>query len=422
MKKVPQIRVKGFTQEWTEHLLNYYLETSQEKNFDGLYKKEDVLSVSGDCGIVNQIEFQGRSFAGASVLNYGVVHTGDVVYTKSPLKENPYGIIKTNTGETGIVSTLYAVYHPKEVTYPEFIQWYFENNDRLNHYLNPLVNKGAKNDMKVSSDNALLGLVVFPDRAEQKAISDSLTHIKNIILQCESKLKKLQALKASMLEKMFPKDGADVPKVRFKGFTGAWERRNLEDVLIDLQNNTLSRSELSMEKGLAENIHYGDILVKFGEILDVKTTPLPQITDSSIVTQYKKSFLQNGDIIVADTAEDETVGKCTEITGINGEVVIARLHTIPYRPLMYFASGYLGYYMNSSAYHNQLLPFMQGVKVTSISKSSMKETTIVYPQSIDEQKQIGNYFCKLDNLITLHQQELDKLRSIKKALLEKMFV
>ena len=95
LPKFPQIRVKGFTQEWSEHLLNYYLETSQEKNFDGLYQREDVLSVSGDYGIVNQIEFQGRSFAGASVLNYGVVHTGDVVYTKSPLKENPYGIIKT---------------------------------------------------------------------------------------------------------------------------------------------------------------------------------------------------------------------------------------------------------------------------------------------------------------------------------------
>ena len=181
LPQIPQIRVKGFTQEWTKHLLNYYLETSQEKNFDGLYQREDVLSVSGDYGIVNQIEFQGRSFAGASVLNYGVVHTGDVVYTKSPLKENPYGIIKTNTGKAGVVSTLYAVYHPREVTYPEFVQWYFENNDRLNHYLNPLVNKGAKNDMKVSSDNALLGMVVFPDYAEQKAISDSFTHIKKMV-------------------------------------------------------------------------------------------------------------------------------------------------------------------------------------------------------------------------------------------------
>lgn len=206
-KKIPQVRIFGFTKEWNENLLNQYLETSFDKNLDGTFNREDVLSVSGDYGVVNQIEFQGRSFAGASVANYGVVQTGDVVYTKSPLKENPYGIIKTNTGKPGIVSTLYAVYHPTENTYPEFVQWYFENNDRLNCYLNPLVNKGAKNDMKVSSDNALLGSVIFPEYDEQKAISNTLSCIKTIILQHESKLKKIQTLRASMLEKMFPKDG-----------------------------------------------------------------------------------------------------------------------------------------------------------------------------------------------------------------------
>lgn len=233
-KKTPQIRINGFTKDWNVGLLNQYLETSLEKNCDEVFSREDVLSVSGDYGVVNQIEFQGRSFAGASVANYGVVHTGDVVYTKSPLKENPYGIIKTNTGKPGIVSTLYAIYHPLETTYPEFVQWYFENNDRLNRYLNPLVNKGAKNDMKVSSDNALLGNVVFPEYDEQKAISDALVRIKTIILQYEAKLQKLQTLKASMLEKMFPKDGADVPEVRFKGFDKPWRTTFLKDIASEI--------------------------------------------------------------------------------------------------------------------------------------------------------------------------------------------
>ena len=83
------------------------------------------------------------------------------------------------------------------------------------------------------------------------------------------------------------------------------------------------------------------------------------ITDGSIVSKYKASFLQNGDVIVADTAEDETVGKCTEMAGLGDEIVISGLHTIPYRPLQKFAFGYLGYYMNSSSFHNQLLPLMQ---------------------------------------------------------------
>ena len=148
-----------------------YLEVSSEKNRDNRFTKEDVLSVSGEYGIVNQIEFQGRSFAGASVSNYGVVENGDVVYTKSPLKSNPYGIIKTNKGIPGIVSTLYAVYKPKEITDSKFVQIYFELDSRMNSYMHPLVNKGAKNDMKVSAENALKGMVSFPKKDEQEMIS-----------------------------------------------------------------------------------------------------------------------------------------------------------------------------------------------------------------------------------------------------------
>ena len=152
--RTPSIRFKGFTDAWEQHNLSDYLEVSTEKNTNDIYGKQDVLSVSGDYGIVNQIEFQGRSFAGASVSNYGVVHTNDIVYTKSPLNSNPYGIIKTNKGKTGIVSTLYAVYHPKENTDADFVQTYFEQHARMNNYMHPLVNKGAKNDMKVSAENA----------------------------------------------------------------------------------------------------------------------------------------------------------------------------------------------------------------------------------------------------------------------------
>ena len=106
-KNTPSIRFAGFTDAWEQRKLSEYLDVSNEKNTEDVFTKQDVLSVSGDFGIVNQIEFQGRSFAGVSVSNYGVVHTGDVVYTKSPLNSNPYGIIKTNKGKPGIVSTLY---------------------------------------------------------------------------------------------------------------------------------------------------------------------------------------------------------------------------------------------------------------------------------------------------------------------------
>lgn len=161
------------------------------------------MSVSGDFGIVNQIEFQGRSFAGASVANYGVVETGDIVYTKSPLKSNPYGIIKANKGKNGIVSTLYAVYKPKQSANPEFVQIYFEQDARMNNYMHPLVNKGAKNDMKVSAENALKGQIVFPDIKEQRTISEFFHNLDTLITLHQRKLEKLVQIRKAFAERCF---------------------------------------------------------------------------------------------------------------------------------------------------------------------------------------------------------------------------
>ena len=202
----------------------------------------------------------------------------------------------------------------------------------------------------------------------------------------------------------------------------AWEQRKLGDILISLQNNTLSRADLSDKAGVAKNLHYGDVLIKFGEVLDVSKVQLPMILDESVLSKYKDSVLQNGDVIVADTAEDTTVGKCSEIAGLKNEIVLSGLHTIPYRPVEKFASGYLGYYLNSGAYHNQLIPLMQGIKVTSISKSAMQDTDIIYPKTAEEQGKIGDYFRSLDHLITLHQQKCDDLKKLKKYMLQNMFV
>ena len=202
-EKVPEIRFDGFTEDWEQRKLIDYLEVSSEKNRDNRFTKEDVLSVSGEYGIVNQIEFQGRSFAGASVSNYGVVENGDVVYTKSPLKSNPYGIIKTNKGIPGIVSTLYAVYKPKEITDSKFVQIYFELDSRMNSYMHPLVNKGAKNDMKVSAENALKGMVSFPKKDEQEMISLYFSTLDNLITLHQRKCNELKEIKKYMLQNMF---------------------------------------------------------------------------------------------------------------------------------------------------------------------------------------------------------------------------
>lgn len=281
---------------------------------------------------------------------------------------------------------------------------------------------GTGQPLVKASELKNLELMMPTDMKEQMRIGMYLKNLDNLITLHQKKCEQLTILKKYMLQKMFPQNGSDKPEIRFEGFTDDWEQRKLGEILIGLQNNTLSRADLLNETGVAKNVHYGDVLIKFGEVLDVSKEKLPMISDESILSKYKSSFLQNGDIIVADTAEDSTVGKCSEIAGLNDEIVLSGLHTIPYRPIEKFASGYLGYYLNSSAYHNQLIPLMQGIKVTSISKSAMQDTDIVYPKSVEEQGKIGDYFQSLDNLITLHQQKCDELRNAKKFMLQNMFI
>ena len=212
-----------------------------------------------------------------------------------------------------------------------------------------------------------------------------------------------------------------VPRIRFKGFEEDWEQRELRNMFDFLQNNTLSRADLDVESGVARNVHYGDVLIKFGEYLDTSRLMLPYIPSQQIVDKFKGSLLQDGDVIMVDTAEDEAVGKCTEIAGLQGSPTISGLHTIPLRPREKFAPGYLGYYMNSDSYHDQLLPLMQGIKVTSVSKSAILNTDISYPDESNEQAEIGGFFIRLDCLLSLHQRKLEKLKILKKAMLEKMF-
>ena len=212
-----------------------------------------------------------------------------------------------------------------------------------------------------------------------------------------------------------------IPKLRFPGFTGAWEQRKFGGVFSILKNNTLSRANLSDEHGAAQDIHYGDILTKFNETLDISTTAVPYIQNEEVIEKTKATLLKNGDIVLADTAEDETAGKCTEIVGLVNQKVFAGLHTIPLRPNQSFSKGFLGFYMNSIAFRDQLKSLMQGIKVLSISKKALKETVISFPHDLREQEKIGQHLSNIDTLIALHQRKLEHLQEQKKGLLQKMF-
>ena len=210
------------------------------------------------------------------------------------------------------------------------------------------------------------------------------------------------------------------PRIRFKGFEEDWEQRKFDDMFeCCLANNTLSRAQLSYDEGMIFNIHYGDILTKYGAILDVQTATIPYIVEGKL-EEFKNCLLQEGDIVIADTAEDETAGKTCEVSNLQGAAIVAGLHTVVGRPKIKMAIGYLGYYLNSGVYRNQLIAQMQGIKVLSLSRHSIRNTKVGFPIT-KEQACIAGFLFRLDSLLSLHQRKLEKLKILRKAMLEKMF-
>lgn len=214
-----------------------------------------------------------------------------------------------------------------------------------------------------------------------------------------------------------------VPKLRFPDFLcdEEWNESLFGDIFTFLPNNTLSRADLKEGEGEVYNVHYGDVLIKLNSYTDIQQGKLPAIKNVNDISKYRNARLQDGDIVIADTAEDETVGKCTEIVNTKETIVVSGLHTIPCRPKIKFAQAFLGYYMNSSSFHNQLRPIMQGVKVTSISKSALKNIHLTFPKSLAEQQKIAECLSSIDSDISSINEKIEQLKAHKKSLMQKLF-
>lgn len=196
-----------------------------------------------------------------------------------------------------------------------------------------------------------------------------------------------------------------------------WEIQTFEETFKILSNNTLSRENLNNRGGAVRNIHYGDILTQFSEVLKCNEVEIPYINDLSLLSSTTQ-LLQDGDLIIADTAEDETVGKVTEVQGLGDGKLVAGLHTIPCRVKKGdFVSGWLGYYMNSHMYHDQIIPFITGIKVSSISKSAIAGTLIAIPPR-KEQQAIVDALEEADLQIESTRFLLHKRKMIKYGLLQ----
>lgn len=200
----------------------------------------------------------------------------------------------------------------------------------------------------------------------------------------------------------------------------SWESISFSDALRPLKSSPFTRDELNYSGGQYQNVHYGDILVRFPSVVDAESEGLPFVNESSEGRCGRCSLLQDGDIIIADTAEDEAVGKAIEIQGVKDRKVVSGLHTMAFRAQEgLFAPGFLGFFLNSSEYHNQLLPLMQGIKVLSISKTAIGDTVIKYP-SYDEQEKIVESLTGVDRIVNSLDEAIAKKRQIKEGLMQQL--
>lgn len=198
-----------------------------------------------------------------------------------------------------------------------------------------------------------------------------------------------------------------------------WEVAKLGEKFRFISNNTFSRDFLC-EDGDIKNIHYGDVLIKYGSTLDVSQSDIPAINSELMSSYSPKCFAEDGDIIIADTAEDETVCKATELWNIGEKLVVSGLHTMWCRPEQNtFAIKFLGYFMNTSLYHNQVLPLIQGIKVASVSKNAIQGTWLCIPP-IEEQCRIASALTSIDNLLDSLDRLISKKRDIKHGTMQQL--
>lgn len=408
--KIPEVRFPEFKDPWEHKRLSELLSEAKKLNIDLKYDKDEVLSVSGEMGIVNQIEHLGRSYAGESVHNYGVVEVGDIVYTKSPLKANPFGIIKLNKGKAGIVSTLYAVYKVKEKNaVGEFLDYYFSLDTNTNRYLRPLVKKGAKNDMKINNAYVLHDRVYTPTTAEQKRIASFFDVLDKRIAQLKKKKALLEDYKKGVMQKIFSQE------LRFKDENG----KEFPKWNIDILGNLT----VILRCGIASTPTYVEKGIPFLSSQNVTSEGEISLHKYNYVSQdyynflSKKHKLNKGDILYSRVGASYGNAAIFPFDGDYG-VYVSLTHIRPNEKLNnYFLKNLL----NSDVGKMQAkMGVFQGGGVPNLNVKVVEKFKIEFP-SLPEQIKIANFLSAIDKKINHCQTQIEQTKEYKKGLIQQMF-
>ena len=416
-KYIPALRFPEFQNdgEWNYEYGNMLYDSIVNKKH-----KSDlpILAITQDNGAIPRDEINYRVIVNdKSIEGYKIVEIGDFIIS---LRSFQGGIEYSRY--KGLCSPAYIVLRKKHSKIcDDFYRHYFKSFQYIQALNRNL--EGIRDGKMVSYKQFSDIKLPCPSLAEQKKIADCLSSLDKYIDAAKRKLEQLKEHKKGLMQRLFPAKGKTTPELRFPEFQndGEWKNIKFSELFTFISNNTLSRASLNNNGGVVQNIHYGDVLIKYKENLSAITEKIPFITDINDIQKYISVKLENGDIIIADTAEDEIVGKCTEIQDITKELIVAGLHTIAIRPNCKFAKYYLGFYLNSQSYRDQLTQYMQGVKVLAISKTSIAQTTICFPNSLVEQEHIANCLMEINNSLKLIEEKIKVLELHKKGLMQQLF-
>ena len=406
LEKRPKLRFPGFDEPWKETALSSVLtERNEYAEKDGTYEHA-TLSKEGINGKTARYD---RDFlVSTENKKYKVTHLGDLCYNPANLK---FGVICLNTYGDAIFSPIYVTFEIDASSDPDFIGAYLTRWDFINRALK--YQQGTVYErMAVSPEDFVSIKCCFPQKAEQTRLAEFITLLDNRIAAQGKYVESLKKYKRGLSNSLFDRLSA-----------GSESRLCIfGDMMTILQNNTFSRDNLSVAGNGVRNIHYGDVLIKYGAVLDLHSENVPVINAEQDISKFSAlSYLRNGDVVFADTAEDYTVGKSTEIIGAENIAALSGLHTIPCRPQDSFAPMYLGYYFNSDYFKKQLYPMIQGTKVSSISKSEIIKTKIIVP-CLQEQARIASIMSALDDRIDAAKHTTKDLIDLRSGLLQQLFI
>ena len=397
----PAIRFKGFSDAWEQRKFSDITFPAGEKNKDNL--PLESYSITNEHGFVPQDEkFEnGGTMREADKRMYYIVSPNSFAY--NPARINVGSIGYQNIGKNVIVSSLYEVFKTSEDVDDRLLWHWFKSSD-FQKLIMQLQEGGVR--LYFYYDKLCMGEVSLPSLDEQRKIGKLFDTLDNLITLHQRKFEKLTNVKKSMLEKMFPQNGSSYPEIRFKGFTDPWEQRKLTEFVEFFSGLTYTPNDVQ-ENG---TLVLRSSNVSNGEVVDADNIYVnPQVVNSENV--------KVGDIVVVvRNGSRSLIGKHAQIKAFMPNTVIGAFMTGIRSECPEFTNALL----NTSRFEEEIAMNM-GATINQITGYMFSKMEFKVP-CLDEQKKIGEYFEKLDNLITLHQRELEKLQNIKKSMLEKMFV